>query len=193
MPSLEDTHLSIEHLALCTQDIALRHQVLDLLPALKHALNGLVDDNFSLIQLLLDPHDAVRLLRVLVFREVVLQLGHGKRVPLLLLRVLVRDVGVGGARVFCDEFVAHLGEQLLGDALRVFLIGDYYAADVFIRVMLCVEEKLCTRRFQSALDALGTAGGETNHSPSSSPSSDFLSCFVLNAIWAAPKVICAGC
>jgi len=65
--------LRIKHLALRTQSIALRHQIIDLLASLKHTLNRLMQHNLRLVQLLLDLHDAVRLLRILVLDNIFLQ------------------------------------------------------------------------------------------------------------------------
>lgn len=69
---------TVEHFALSAQTIALRHQIINLLSSLQHALDGLVQHNLGLVQLLLDLHDAVGLLGVLVLGEVVRQLGEGQ-------------------------------------------------------------------------------------------------------------------
>lgn len=71
--------LTIEHLTLRTQSITLGHQIINLLSPLQHTLNSLVQHDLCLIQLLLDLHDTVRLLRVLVFHNVVLQFGKAER------------------------------------------------------------------------------------------------------------------
>lgn len=69
---------TVKHFALSAQPIALGHQIINLLSSLQHALNRLVQHNLGLVQLLLDLHDAVGLLRVLVLGEVVRQLGEGQ-------------------------------------------------------------------------------------------------------------------
>lgn len=73
------TYLLIKHLTLRTQPIALLHQTINLLPALQHALNRLMQHNLRLVQLLLDLHDAVRLLRILVLDDVIPQGGEIER------------------------------------------------------------------------------------------------------------------
>ena len=70
--------LTVEHLTLRTQSIALSHQVVNLLPSLQHTLNRLVQHNLSLVQFLLDLHNAIRLLRILVFHNIILQLWKTK-------------------------------------------------------------------------------------------------------------------
>jgi len=82
--------LRIKHLTLRTQPIALRHQVIDLLPALQHTLNRLMQHDLRLIQLLLDLHYTIRLLRILILDDIVLKFGKGEG------RV---GIGPGGARV----------------------------------------------------------------------------------------------
>lgn len=69
---------TVKHFALSAQPIALGHQIVNLLSSLQHALNRLVQHNLGLVQLLLDLHDAVGLLGVLVLGEVVRQLGEGQ-------------------------------------------------------------------------------------------------------------------
>ena len=114
--------LTVKHLALRTQPITLRHQVINLLPPLQHALNRLVQHNLRLVELLLYLHDAVCLLRVLVFCQVVAQLGEGEG-------RLAR--GPGGARVAGEELVDALAEELVGDEGGVLMVGDYDATDAF--------------------------------------------------------------
>lgn len=82
--------LGVEHLALSTEAIALCDEVVDLLTALKHALDSLVQDDLGLVQLLLDLHDAVGGVRVLVLDNVLFERRK---------RQLGVGVGKGGARV----------------------------------------------------------------------------------------------
>lgn len=100
------TYLLIKHLTLRTQPIALLHQTINLLPALQHALNRLMQHNLRLVQLLLDLHDAVRLLRILVLNNIIPQGGEIER------RGARHE---GGARVAGEEFVDDFGEELVGD------------------------------------------------------------------------------
>lgn len=65
--------LTIKHLALRTQPIALRYQIINLLSSLQHTLNSLVQHDLGLIKFLLNLHDAVCLLRVLIFHNIVFQ------------------------------------------------------------------------------------------------------------------------
>jgi hypothetical protein len=117
--------LGVEHLALRAQPITLSHQVINLLTALQHTLNSLVQHDLGLIQLLLDLDDAVRLRRVLVLGDVLFQLGEGER------GLALGEGGVGGAGVLGDELVDDLGEDAVGDHGRVLVVGDYDAADAF--------------------------------------------------------------
>lgn len=113
-------YLCVEHLALGAQAIALLHEAVELLSSLQHALNGLVQHDLGLIQFLLDLHDAVGLLRVLVLDNVFLELG-------------VRARGIGGgediARVLVQELVDDFGEELVGNEGGVFVVGDDDAGD----------------------------------------------------------------
>jgi len=117
------THLCVEHLALRAQTIALRNQVINFLPSLQYTLDGLVQHNLCLVQLLLNLHDTVCLLWVLVFDNVVFQLGVAECV--------FAGAGEGGAWVFGEKLVADLGKELMGDQLGVLFVGDYDAADTF--------------------------------------------------------------
>ena len=65
-------YLLVKHLTLSTQPITLLHQTIDLLPPLQYALNSLVQYNLRFIQLLLDLHDTVRLLRILILDYILL-------------------------------------------------------------------------------------------------------------------------
>lgn len=111
---------TIKHFALSAQTITLRHQIVNLLSSLQHTLNRLVQHNLSLVKLLLDLHDAVGLLRVLVLFEVVLQLGEGQD------RLAS---GPRGARVLGEELVDDFAEELVGDQGGVLVVGDDDAAD----------------------------------------------------------------
>lgn len=111
---------TVKHLALGAQAVALGHEVVNLLAALQDALDGLVQDNLGLVELLLDLHDAVGLLRVLVLGEVVAQLGHGQ---------LGLARGPRGARVLGEELVDALAEELVGDEGGVLVVRDDDAAD----------------------------------------------------------------
>lgn len=111
---------TIKHLALSAQAITLRDQIVNLLSSLQYALNSLVQDNLGLVKLLLNLHDAVGLLRVLVFFEVVLQLGEGQD---------GLASGPRGARVLGEELVDDFAEELVGDQGGVLVVGDDDAAD----------------------------------------------------------------
>lgn len=117
------TYLLIEHLRLPTQIITLRHQRIDLLSPLQHALDRLMQDNLRLVQLLLDLHDTVRLLRVLVFHNVFFE---GREREGLRVRRGVGSSGVAGQKLV-DDF----GEELMGDEGGVILVADYYSGDAF--------------------------------------------------------------
>lgn len=67
--------LGIEQLALSAQSIAFRDQVLDLLAALQHALDGLVHDLLSVVQLVLNLCEVICLCWALVFLQVGFQFG----------------------------------------------------------------------------------------------------------------------
>jgi hypothetical protein len=116
--------LCVEHFARRTKLITLLNQVVDLLSSLQNAFDGLVQDNLGLVQLLLDLHNTVCLLWVLVLDNVVLQLGVGH----------VGRIGrVGESRfwVFGEELIADFGEELMGYKGGVFVVGDDEAADAF--------------------------------------------------------------
>lgn len=117
--------LRVEHLTLSTQPVALRDQIVNLLASLQHTLDGLVQDDLGLVELLLDLDDAVGLRRVLVLSDVVLEFGEGER------GVALAEGGVCGARVLGDEFVDDLGEHAVGYHGRVFVVGDDDAAHAF--------------------------------------------------------------
>ena len=112
--------LCVEHLAGGAQIVALGHQLVHLLPTLEHALHGLVQDLLGGVELVLDLEDLVRLLRVLVLCDVVLELGVGQR---------IRGGAVdGGLGVLGGELVAELLEDTGNDEVGVLLVGDDDAA-----------------------------------------------------------------
>lgn len=114
------TYLGVEHLALSTEAITLCNKIVNLLSTLQNTLNSLVQHNLCLIQLLLDLHDAVGGVRVLVLDNVLLELRE---------RQLSVGVGKGSARVARQKLVQDLGEQLVGNQGGVFLVGDDDAGD----------------------------------------------------------------
>lgn len=129
---------TVKHLALVAEPITLGHEIIDLLATLQDALDGLVEDNLGLVELLLDLEDAVGLLGVLVLGQVVAQLGHGDAGG---------SRGPGGARVLGQELVDDLAEQLVGDEGRVLLVGDDDAADalasaVGMECVVCMPRKV---------------------------------------------------
>lgn len=111
---------TVEHLALVAQAIALGHQVVNLLSTLQHALDGLVEDNLGLVELLLDLEDAVGLRGVLVLGDVFLELGHDDD------RLARRP---RGARVGSKEFIDNLAEKLVSNEGRVLVVRHDDAAD----------------------------------------------------------------
>lgn len=76
--------------------------------------------NLRLVQLFLDLHDAVRLLRILILDDVFFQRGEVERGA---------GVGEGGARVSGKEFVDDFGEELVGDEGWVVGVADDDAGD----------------------------------------------------------------
>jgi hypothetical protein len=125
--------LTIKHLALGTQSVALRDQIINLLPSLQHALDGLVQHDLSLVQFLLDLHDAVRLLWILVLHDVFLQLGKRQR-----------RIGRSPrrARVLCEELVDNFREELVRYQARIVVVGDDNATDA-LRATVGVERVVC--------------------------------------------------
>ena len=79
---------------------------------------SLVQHNLGLIQLLLNLHNTVGLLRVLVLHNVFLQLRQGA-CALAQGRVRPRCAGV-----LCEELVDDLGKELMGNQRRVIAVGD---------------------------------------------------------------------
>lgn len=111
---------TVKHFALRRQAVALGHQIVNFLAALQNALNGLVQDNLGLVELFLNLHDTVGLLRVLVLRNVLIQFGHDER---------GRARGPRRARVLGEELVDDFAEDLMGDEGRVLVVRDDDAAD----------------------------------------------------------------
>lgn len=110
--------LFVEHLGAGRQGLALVNQGVQLLTSFQHTLNGLVQDNFGLVQLLLDPHYGVRLRWILVLLDVVGQLCEFELA-----------IGLGGIlpfdwRVFCDVVIYNLVEQRERWSHRVLLVRD---------------------------------------------------------------------
>ena len=126
--------LTIKHLTLRTQAITLGDQIINLLTTLQHTLDGLMQHNLGLVELLLDLHDAVCLLRILVLDDILLELGK-------------RQCGVGrrprGARVLGQELVDDLREQLVRHQRRVVVVADYDAGDALHAAPVRVECVVC--------------------------------------------------
>jgi hypothetical protein len=78
--------------------------------------------NLRLVQLFLNLHYAVCLLRILVFHDIFFEL-----------REIEGGVAVckGGARIAREEFIDYFREQLMRDEGWVIGIADYYAGDAF--------------------------------------------------------------
>lgn len=117
--------LRVKHLTLRTQPVTLGDQIINLLTPLQHALNRLMQHNLGLVKLLLDLDDAVGLRRVLVLRDVCLELGEAK------LGLALLEGGVCGARVLCHKLVDDFGEDAVRDESGVLVVGYYDAADAF--------------------------------------------------------------
>ena len=79
--------------------------------------------DLRLVQLLLDFHYTVRLLRILVFHNVFFE-GRERE------RLRVRR-GKGGPGVAGQKLVDDFGEELVGYKGGVVLIADYYSGDAF--------------------------------------------------------------
>ena len=107
-----------------TQLTTLPRQCLQLLAPIQHLLNRLMQHHLRLIQLLLDLHQTIRILRVLVLGDVFLEFGEDDR-------VLGGEGAEGGDGVFGEEVVEDAGEELVGDHAGVFLVADDDAADAF--------------------------------------------------------------
>lgn len=76
--------------------------------------------NLRLIQLLLDLHDTIRILRILILLQILLELRE-------------RHLGVGvrptAARELADEIVQNLAQQLVRHERRVLVVADDDAGD----------------------------------------------------------------
>lgn len=126
--------LTVEHLALGAQAVTLGDEVVNLFATLQDALDGFVQHNLGLVELLLDLHDAVGLPGVLILGEVVLELGHDQG-------------GLAGgprrARVLGEELVDDLAEDLVRDERGVLVVRDDDAADalcaaVGVKSVICL-------------------------------------------------------
>lgn len=98
--------------------VYLINQIVNLLSTLQDALDSLVENNLGLIQLLLNLHDTVHLVWVLVRRDVCLQGGEGDRLG-------------GGACVGVEreELIEDLGKDLMGGKRGVFIVADNDTGD----------------------------------------------------------------
>lgn len=67
-------YLLIKHLALCAQPVTFLHKSINLLASLQYTLNRFMQHNLGLVQLFLDLHDAISLLRILVLHNVFFEL-----------------------------------------------------------------------------------------------------------------------
>lgn len=130
------TYLLVKHFALCVQPIALLDQRINLLPPLQNTFNRLMQHNFGLIQFLLNLHDAVCLMRVLVFDNIFLERRKIER---------GRRIGECGARILGQELVDHFGEQLVRDQTGVVRVTDYDSCNA-LRAAVGME---CMRYFFS--------------------------------------------
>ena len=83
--------------------------------------------NLSLVEFLLNLHDAVCLFGVLVFGNVVFKFGKGNRCR----RGRRGAVGPFGARMLGKKLVDDFGQELVGDESGIFVVGDYDAGDAF--------------------------------------------------------------
>jgi len=81
-----------------------------------------MQNNFRLVQLFLNLHDTICLLRVLILFDVFFELGESEC-----------GVGVceGGAGVAGEEFIDDFGEELMGDERGVVRVADYNTCDAF--------------------------------------------------------------
>lgn len=139
--------------------------------------------NLGLVQLLLDLHDAVRLLRVLVFHEVFFERRKGQR-----WRV---GGGEGGAWVFGQELVDDFGEQLVRDERGVVLVADDDAGDAF-GAAVGVEGVCCeTREGVWLLVLCGVGGGNVAGLGGVGGGADiFLRCLVVGRVSCALQRSC---
>ena len=113
---------TIKHLGLCTQPITLLHQTINLFPPLQYTFNSLMQHNFCLIEFFLDLHNAIRLLRILVFHNVFFKLGKVEGGG---------GVCEGGSWVARQKFIDYLGKKLMSDESRVIGIANYDSGNSF--------------------------------------------------------------
>ena len=92
-----------------------------MLTSLQRALNRLLQRLLGLIQLLLDLHDAVSIVRVLELFDVPPKVALGQAVLVGLQAGLVRPRRLGE---LAGELVQDLAQQLVRDELVVVLVGD---------------------------------------------------------------------
>lgn len=92
-----------------------------------------MENDLSLVKLLLNLEDAIGLLRVLVLCEVLLQLGHGESGC---------AGGPAGAGVLGEELVDDLAKKLMCHKGRVLVIGDDDTADT-LGAAVGVESVVC--------------------------------------------------
>ena len=116
------TFLLVEEFALTGEPIALGHQTIDLLSPFEHAFDRLMEYNLSLVQLFLNLHNTIRLLGILIFRDILFELWEGQG------GVRVRE---GSARISRKELVDNFGEQLVRYQGWVVVIADDDAGDAF--------------------------------------------------------------
>jgi len=113
--------LLVEHLTLSTQAIRLSDQTVDLLASFQHALDRLMQHDLGLIQLPLHLHDTVRLVRILVFLNVLFQL-----------RIRPRRDGRRRVRrpgILRREFIHDLRKKLVCHQGGILGVRDYDACD----------------------------------------------------------------
>jgi hypothetical protein len=118
----------------------------------------LVQDNFSLVQLLLNLHNAVCLTGVLVLDNVLLQLRQRACV------FTEGGVGEGCARVLGEELVHDLGQKLMRHKRGILAISDDDTSDT-LSSTVCVE---CVRLLLDVLTLPGLRAlcdglGEKHH------------------------------
>ena len=116
------TYLLIKHLTLCIQSIALLHQRINLFPPFQNALNRLMQHNLGLIQLFLNLHDTICLVRVLVFDNIFLKLREIE---------FGRRIGECSARILREELVDHFGEELMRDKAGIVRVADDDSGNAF--------------------------------------------------------------
>lgn len=103
-----------EALTLRAQVVAPRHQILELVSAIQHTLDRLVQHDRRLIELVLHLHDRVCRLRILVQREELLRVGKHD----------ARWIGVRSLRHLLREKFEDLREQRERGRDGVLLVRD---------------------------------------------------------------------